>query len=289
MTENTAENTNPLTKYYRQPVVYITLPSKGEYFDKNGFVSTDTGELPVLAMTAKDELNFKTPDALLNGQSTVDVIQSCLPNIKDAWQVVNHDLDTILLAIRIATFGETMDVEAPVPGTNDMQMHTVALPQMLESLKGIDIKDNFITKSGFKIKVAPLTYKELTQNQLATFEQQKIYATVTQSGLSDKEKTKTFAESFRKLSEMNFEVLVKSITQITTPDGTAVQDNKQIKDFINNADVKITNEIQDGLAELRTQGNIKPTQVKATEEQIKKGAPATYEVPVTFDNSNFFE
>jgi hypothetical protein len=265
------ENTNPLSKYYRQPAVYITLPSKGKYFDDKGFEKTQTGELPVLPMTAKDELNFKTPDALLNGQSTVDVIESCLPNIKDAWQVVNHDLDTILLAIRIATFGETMDVEAPVPKTNEMQTHTVNLPQMLETLKNVDIKDDIMTKSGFKIKVAPLTYKELTKNQLATFEQQKIYATVSQSQLNDQEKSKTFAESFRKLSELNFD------------------DKQQIKDFINNANLNITNEIQNGLAELRTQGNLKPLTVKANEEQIKKGAPATYEVPVTFDNSNFFE
>ena len=33
---------------------------------------------------------------------------------------------------------------------------------------------------------------------------------------------------------------------------------------------------------------MKPIKVKATEEQIKKGVPATFEVPITFDNSNFF-
>jgi len=33
---------------------------------------------------------------------------------------------------------------------------------------------------------------------------------------------------------------------------------------------------------------LKPLSMKSTEEQIKKGAPATYEVPVTFDTANFF-
>jgi len=36
------------------------------------------------------------------------------------------------------------------------------------------------------------------------------------------------------------------------------------------------------------QANVKPLQVKSTEEQIKKGAPVSYEVPVTFDSANFF-
>ena len=47
-------------------------------------------------------------------------------------------------------------------------------------------------------------------------------------------------------------------------------------------------EIEINLTKLRTQGAVKPVKLKATEEQIKKGAPATYEVPVTFDTANFF-
>ena len=58
MTENT--NTNPLEKYYRQPAIYIKLPSEGRYYDKNTFMPTETGEIPILPMTAKDELTFKT-------------------------------------------------------------------------------------------------------------------------------------------------------------------------------------------------------------------------------------
>lgn len=282
------ETANPLSKYYRQPGVYIKLPSGGKYFSEGAFQPTASGEIPVLPMTAKDELNFKTPDALLNGQATVDVIQSCLPNIKDAWQVVNHDVDTILLAIRIATFGENMDIEAPVPVTNEMQTHTVNLPGILETLKITDLKDEITTKSGFKIKVSPLTYKDLTKNQLAAFEQQKIYATVSNSQLGEDEKSLRFIQSFRKLSELNFEVLVDSLVSITTPDGTTTNDKTQIKEFFDNATAKITTEVQDALAELRLQGSIKPMKVKATEEQIKAGVPATYEVPITFDNANFF-
>ena len=35
-------------------------------------------------------------------------------------------------------------------------------------------------------------------------------------------------------------------------------------------------------------GKIPPIQVQSTEEQIKAGAPSTYETAVSFDNSNFF-
>ena len=64
---------NPLSKHFRQPKLYIKLPSGGNFYRPGSLVPEQTGEYPVYAMTAKDELMFKTPDALLNGQSTVNV------------------------------------------------------------------------------------------------------------------------------------------------------------------------------------------------------------------------
>src|SRR6056300_1622120 len=100
---------SPLQKFYRQPKLYLSLPSDGKYYPPGVLETTETGEYPVYSMTAKDELAFKTPDALINGQSTVDVIQSCIPNIKNAWEMPSLDLDAALIAIRIATYGEHMD------------------------------------------------------------------------------------------------------------------------------------------------------------------------------------
>lgn len=282
------DNTNPLGKYYRQPQIYITLPSRGRYYPADVFTPTETGEIPVLPMTAKDELAFKTPDAMMSGQATVDVIQSCCPNFKNAWKMVNFDTDAVLLAIRIATYGETMDISYRVPVTNEEQSHTINLPAVLEDLGRVNIVDEATTKSGFRVKLAPLDYQALTQVQTAQFEQQKIYATVNNSALSEADKSTQFVKSFKILNNINFSMLVDSITEITTPDGNTVVDKAQIRDFCDNCDARVINEIQDELARIRAQAQIKPLTLKSTEEQIKKGAPASYEVPVTFDSSNFF-
>ena len=145
------ENTNPLNKYYRQPAIYISLPSKGRYYTSSVYTATQTGEIPVLPMTAKDEMAFKTPDAMINGQATVDVIRSCCPNILDPWQLTNYDLDTVLLGIRIATYGETMDITATIPVINEQISHTVNLPALLETVKNVEIKDSFRTKNGLSL------------------------------------------------------------------------------------------------------------------------------------------
>ena len=282
------ENTNPLQKYYRQPAIYIKLPSQGKYYDRNTFIPTETGEVPILPMTAKDELTFKTPDAMINGQATVDVIKSCVPNLHDPWKMVNYDTDTILLAIRIATFGETMDIRYTTPITSETQATTVNLPALLEDLGKIQIKDESITAKGFKVTMQPLDYKTLTKIQIARFEQQKMYGTITASTLTEEQKQTAFAKSFDTLNAVNFSLLLDSIKQIVTPDGQTVTDRQQIIEFCNNADTKTITEIQDKLSELRVQAQIPALKIKATEEQIKKGVPATYEVPITFDNSNFF-
>lgn len=156
----------PLEKYYRQPAVYIKLPSGGKYYDKTVFTPTQTGEIPVLPMNAKDELSFKTPDAMMNGQATVDVIKSCVPNFLDPWKMVNYDTDVVLLAIRIATYGETMNIKYRTPVTGDEMEHTVNLPALLEELAKVQIKDEVTTSKGFKITMEPLTYTTLTKVQL---------------------------------------------------------------------------------------------------------------------------
>jgi hypothetical protein len=274
------ENTNPLNKYFRQPALYVALPSGTDY-PPHVVTPTETGELGIMPMTAKDEIRFKTPDALMNGQGVVDVIQSCCPNIKDAWQIKSYDLDTILIAIRIATYGETMEINFNVPGANENVSHTINLPSLLEQIKSQKIDTEFTLKDGLKIKVRPLTYKDMTATSLQTFQQQKMYGAIQDSQLSDEEKATRFNDAFAKLTELNSSILLKNIAGVMMTDGTEVTDPAQIREFVDNANAALINEIEERVMALRSQGAVRPLKLKATEDQIKKGAPATYEVPVT--------
>ena len=281
------ENSNPLNKYFRQPSIYVTLPS-GSAYPPHVLQSSQTGEIGIQPMTAKDEIRFKTPDALMNGQGVVDVIQSCVPQIKDAWQIKSYDLDTLLIAIRIATYGETMDFTFTVPGANEQVTHSQNLPSILDQIKGTKIETEITLEDGLKIAVRPLTYKDMTKASQQTFQQQKMYSAVQESELPDEDKSKRFNESFKALTDLNSSILLKNISTITMQDGTAVSDPAQIKEFVDNANAKLIKEIETKIIALRSQGAVKPLKLKATEEQIKKGAPATYEVPITFDTANFF-
>ena len=281
------ENANPLNKYFRHPAIYVSLPS-GTNYPPHVITPSQTGELGVMPMTAKDEIRFKTPDALMNGQGVVDVIQSCVPDIKDAWQIKSYDLDTILIAIRIATYGETMDINFNVPKVNETVSHSVNLPAILDQLKATKVDSEITLDDGLKITVRPLTYKDMTSTSLQTFQQQKMYTAIQDSKLPDEDKAKRFNEAFKTLTELNASIILKNIEKVTMQDGTEISDPTHIKEFVENANAVLVKEIEDKLTQLRGQGAVKPLKLKATEEQIKKGAPVTYEVPVTFDTANFF-
>ena len=281
------ENTNPLNKYFRQASIYVALPSGTDY-PLDVVTPSKTGEIGIMPMTAKDEIRFKTPDALMNGQGVVDVIESCVPDIKDAWQIKSYDLDTILVAIRIATYGETMEINFNVPGANESVAHTVNLPAILDEIQKTTVDTAFTLKDGLKITVRPLTYRDMTSTSLQTFQQQKMYTAIQDSELPDEDKATRFNDAFAKLTELNSSILLKNMASITMTDGTVITDAAHIKEFVDNANATIIKEIETKLMDLRTQGAVKPLKLKASEEQIKKGAPASYEVPVTFDTSNFF-
>ena len=281
------ENSNPLNKYFRQASIYVSLPS-GTNYPPHVVTPSKTGELGVMPMTAKDEIRFKTPDALMNGQGVVDVIQSCVPDIKDAWQVRSYDLDTILIAIRIATYGETMEISFNVPVVNENLSHTINLPSILDQIKSLKVDSDFTLKDGLKITVRPLTYKDMTSTSLHAFQHQKMYGAIQDSKLPDEEKATKFNDAFKQLTELNSSILLKNIDSITMTEGTVITDPVHIKEFVDNANATLIKEIETNLTNLRSQGAVKPLKLKATEEQIKKGAPASYEVPVTFDTANFF-
>jgi hypothetical protein len=277
---------NPLRKFFRQPKVYITLPSKGKYYPSGSFEMNETGEFPVFAMTAKDELTMKTPDALLNGQAVVDVIKSCVPNIVNPWHMPSIDLDAVLIAIRIATYGEMLEITTKVPGTGEERKFDVDLRQMLNRLVTVEFEDQ-LTVNDMNVTIRPLTYKEFTDSSLKTFEEQRVFALVNDTTIPDEEKLVRFNQSFKKLTDLTVNMMSKSITSISIGD-TTVTDPVYIEEFINNTDKDFYMFITEFLETQRSKFQIEPIKVQSTPEDVAAGAVLEYEVPITFDQSNFF-
>ena len=280
------QSPNPLKKYFRQPKVYITLPSKGQFYPQGTLDYPENGELPVYAMTAKDELVMKTPDALLNGQATVDVVQSCVPNIKDAWQMPSIDLDAILVAIRIATYGEELEITSKVPNIGDERTYGVDLRKVLNRLVTVEY-ENTIKLQNMTVKIRPLTYREFSSTTIKTFEEQRIFKLVNDESIPDEDKLAMFNKSFKKLTDITIDTLKYCIDRIVVDDNE-VSDKKHINEFIDNADKDFFKYITEHLSTEKKKFQIEPMRVSSTDEDVERGAPREFEIPITFDQSNFF-
>ena len=282
---NTASS-NPLAKHFRQPKVYIRLPSGGEYYD-GALEKTENGEYPILGMTARDELMYKTPDALLNGQATVDVIQSCVPNIKNAWNIPSIDLDVILIAIRIATFGEKLDLTFKVPGLDEERSYEVDLRMLLDQIYSQNY-ENIVLINDCTIELRPTSYKYFTDLALRTFEEQRIFVLLRDEGLSEQQKLEKIQTSFNKLTDINLELVKNSILSVNFAGETAVTNRDHINEFINNCDKEVFGAVVKHVENQKKKFSLKPLRVEFSKEDQEKGAPETLEVPISLDQSNFF-
>jgi hypothetical protein len=286
---NLPAKVNPLTSFMRQPKIYIKLPSNGAYWGPGSIVLPENGELAVYSMTAKDELAFKTPDALMNGQAVVDVIQSCIPSIKDAWKIPNTDLDLILIAIRLATFGERMEVSHVVPGTGEEVTHEIDLRQMIDQLivNGNQWQEAVTINDQLTCFVHPLTYRHITATGLKTFETQKLMQVINNDQLSEEQKLEVFNKTFKVMAEITIDLISDSIREIHTPDAV-VTDRVFIREFIENTDKEVYKKLEDHISGMKNRMGLQPLTIRSTEEQIAAGAPETYKLPISMDNSNFF-
>jgi hypothetical protein len=284
--EQIGTNSNPLKKYYRQPKQFIKLPSNYRFYLPGTIEVPQSGEVAVYPMTAKDEMLLKTPDALLNGEATVQVIQSCIPAIKNAWQMPSIDCDAALMAIRMATYGTKMVVPIKVPGTSIDKDLELDLQNVLDNVLTAEYNDTFFWEN-MEIKTKPLSYEQFTRSAIKTFEQQRIQTIIDDTKLSDEEKVKQFQATFKKLTDLSVEMVGETVDSIKV-DGQVVTDKKQIQEFIENSSKEFFNAIVEHLDKNKDAFQLPPQKIISSEEEQKEGAPAEYTIPVAFDSANFF-
>ena len=279
---------NPLLGLMRQPKIYIRLPSGGEFWEPGSLEISENGEYPVYSMTAQDELKLKIPDALMNGQAVVDVIQHCMPHVKNAWNIPNIDMDVILIAIRIATYGEKMSVPVKLGEDVDYE-YELDLRLVIDQLMStISWEPTVAVNDNLTVYVRPITYKTMTQGALQTFETQKIIQVVNDEKVSDEEKVRIFKESFAKLNKLTLGVITESIFAIESVNGST-NDRKHIQEFMDNVDKEIFDRVKGHIDALREQNSIKPLKIQVTDEMRAVGITENeIEIPLNFDPSSFF-
>ena len=275
-----APRSNPLSKFFRTPAIYISLPSGGKYWVEDSLDLPENSELPVFPMTNRDEITLRTPDALINGQGVVDVIQSCIPNIKNAWKMPSVDVDASLMAIRIASYGHNMDFEQTCPSCEHQDTYSMDLRHTMGTIKCPDY-DSPVEFGPVRIKYKPQDYASVNKSNQVAFELQKIAQNA--QALSDEDQIATSAAQLDKFTELS----INSMTSITdyielVETGERIADVTFITEFYANIDNTLFNKVQETLIELTKESNVKPTKVACT------ACGAEVELNIMFDYASFF-
>jgi hypothetical protein len=232
--------TNPLAQYYRKPGTYIELPSGGRFYKLAPKLS-DTNELAVYPMTAKDELALKNPDALLNGEALKQVIGSVCPDIRDVSEIPAPDIDAILVAMRMTSYGDDMEIDVNhgcEESDGKSQRVTVGLGSVLSTLKIIPESLGTVTlANGVVVQLRPYTLEaqsRLLRVQFNTMRQ--LQGAEANENSTIEQKADIANRGYDQLVVLSQDILAQSIISVTLPDGVEVTNFTHIHEWVKNLD-----------------------------------------------------
>lgn len=270
-------NSNPLQKYFRQPKIFVSLPSKGLFYP-DGVLNGDYNSVPIFAMTGMDELIMKTPDALFSGEATVKLIESCCPYIKDGKEVPSFDIDVLLIAVRIATFGPKMTVMNTCKNCGTENEFDIDLTVVLEHYKDKTF-DNKLEIGDLQINFKPLSYKEMTRFNTETFKFQKMLGQL--EGIEDDKKQEFIDEVYARLADLQVDIFLNTIESVTGPD-FSVSEKQHIREWLANTERTNYSAIKNKLEANKDAWSMPKHRVKCA------NCGTEDDIAVTMDQSNFF-
>jgi hypothetical protein len=214
------------------PGVRVQLPSKGVEYTPDILDAVD-GEVEIHPMTILDEINLKSPDALLNGTAATSVIQSCVPQVKNAAKLYAMDVEFLMLQIKLVTDGDDFyqyfihscdKSENPEP-----DKYKIPLSLLLDNTSYLDKmefekKRKVVLKNGQVVKIKPTAFEntitflqKMFKQNISIEEHIEAYVTslvdVTESvdQETDKEKIKLW---YTKISRTYVKKILNAITDV---------------------------------------------------------------------------
>lgn len=275
-----------LKDFYRSPKLYVGLPSKGRFYTEEEVDWPDSGEIPIMAMTPKDEILSRNPDALLNGDAVIKLIESCCPNVKDAKKLLAPDMELLLVAIRAASSPEKiLEVEGQCPECSTENKFEIDLGISIAEMEPIDELTEFPLSNGLQVGIKPANYMYTIQTTKAILEQaNNINAIVNDENaeMTGEKRIQTIGNAFAQLAVYNYGAIIQSIDYITLPDGEKVIDRDDITEFVDNVDSKIGKEIDAVVNKVNNGG------IQKEYDATCGNCEHEYKVPIDFDPVGFF-
>jgi len=300
--EKKVDTPNPLASFFRKSKLSLKLPSKGNWYKEGELTLDKNGGLPIFSMNSGDDIRFRAGDATLSGKSTYDLLRSCAPGILNPENIPNIDIDAILLAIRLASYGDNFEFTASVPNTKltkKINMSLLTLLKEIDSRKEqwddeISIEDD--SNQILTVNIHPIPLNALFSTS-KNIQQQKKILTKNFDADENLRDEKVFIDGVNQLTNTAIDLICSSIQHITLIDSnktilleldaTSPQDKIQLNQILKTMDVEYFNAIRDHLELQRKKYTFKTPAQLSTSKEIEAGAPKEWDVELTFMGSSF--
>ena len=269
-----------LEQHKRQPKLFIDLPSEGVHYDDT--VCKQVKSMAVFGMSAMDEIMLKTPDALFSGEATYQVMKSCLPDIIDPWQLIGYDIDYILLSIRIATYGEDLDITTNCPKCNTANDGTVNLQGLLQKVNEYETKHSF-DMGPLHFDLSPITYRQTTDFSAEHYTLQRQIMQAEKVDLPQKEKDAMQNDLMLQSANLNLRVALSHIERITDGENEEA-DPDTIYKFVSENDVEFYNKVRETIMDLTQRWKLPTFDTKCQNEECSN----EFKTNLDMDYANFF-
>lgn len=270
---------NPLNNYFRKAKLTISLPSKGKFYSSESLEITDTNTYPVYPMTSSDEFLYQTPNTNADGEIVKKIIEHCIPNIKNAWEIPSIDIDIIMPAIRLATYGNLVNIKSICPNCDTDNTINFDINCIFENVK-YSTYDSPLQLEEMTIWFKPVSYQKLSEKLLSNIDEENILASTDVENTEDKELLLKLQDVYAKVYELTVDTLAHNIEKICVL-STTVTDISLIKDWLKNCDVNTFNIVKTTIIEKKNINALKPVSIKC------KNCDHEYDQEVYLNQSNF--
>ena len=223
---------------FNRPKLYIPLLSDGSTHEVYSTVLTD-------------EFTLRTPDALLNGLATEQVIQNCCPDIIDFNKIYICDIPQILGSIKIASGQSELEFSMTCPNCQNSENYEFDLLKFIPYLSSTKWKTP-LELDKLIIYLSPPSYREFSIFSLEDFRLDKQLYQLKEIGEIGDNETRiiNLMEQKRKLT-LDFQC--RCISKICTIDNFTITERKFIDEYFNQIDMNIQTQITNHIEEANKQ------------------------------------
>jgi T4 bacteriophage base plate protein len=226
--------TNPLASYFRVPKLYVKLPSQGAFYSSDFLETSMNGEVAIYPLTAIDQILLKTPDAVLNGESMLKVLANCVPGVKNPKELVEGDINTLIVALRIATNGSNAEWPANCPECNTENNYNIDLQAILDTQSYFQGDASINFDDALTVNVRPYNFAQRHLQILNQIEENQTLTVInSREDLNDTGKISEVAKEIDTMAQRTFDLVAQSIVNvIILKTGEVVDNPDHIREFL---------------------------------------------------------